>query len=137
MGGILNQCLWQPLIAWAEKQQGFLEREFNAIRYAKELLGRDSLDLAAYAEVVLPDPKTGQFLKNELHVSERDDQFIRQRGPRFLNRLRNTRNVTQHGGGTPDRTIIRDLYAEAIGIDQPGVLLPLLRLLAKGGRSTP
>ena len=135
-GGILNECLWQPLLAWAEKQQSFLSPEFSAIRRAKELLGKDPLDLAAYAEIVLPDPETGLFLKNELHVPKRDDDFIRQRGPKFLKQLRLTRNDPQHGR-SPDSAIVRNLYAEALGIDQPGILPSLLRLLATDGRSAP
>lgn len=128
-GELLGHCLWKPLIAWVVEQQAYALADSSAIRRAEELLRDDPLDLHAYEEILLPDPKTSAFLKNELRLPQKDYEFIRHRVPKFLSQLRAARNSSQHRTDyTPNHAQLHSLYAGALGIGGTGVLPALLRL---------
>ena len=132
---ILNEYLWKPLNAWAERQQDYPHAPFSGIRRAKEFLrmrGDDAPSLGDYANLVLMDVGTSRFLKDEFQTVKKDEEFIRQRLPKSLKRLLTVRNPGEHElGHDSERATIRDLYAESLGIGGKGVLPDLVRLLAK------
>ena len=131
---ILNEYVWEPLNTWAVKQQDYLDSPFSGIRRARELFrvrGDRAPNLGEYADLVLKDVGTTRFLRNELRIVKKDEEFIKQRVPKFLKRLRDTRNPGEHQlGHDPEPATIHEVYAESLGIGREGMLPELVRLLA-------
>ena len=131
---ILHYYLWIPLLEWAEKRtetKSALNGSVN--RYALD----GSFTLSKYADIL-----QWKIVKEYLEVAlagslakATDLEFLTSPSemPAYFKRLASARNAFGH---EPEAVIdinrVRNLYEEALGVGQPGVLPTLLRLLPNG-----